>query len=115
MARIDTPAFGRACKHMQTFDLDAYLHVNSTILCLATRWKCPVCSSLIRPEDIVVDPLARRLLAATEADAVRIEPDGTIVTVGSLQDEDENDDEEDEEQEPRPALAVPIVMTVDDD
>jgi hypothetical protein len=66
MERIKTACIGRDCRHMQCFDLDAYLHVNSTILCLASRWKCPVCYGFVRPVDLVLDPFTRSVLDATE-------------------------------------------------
>ena len=37
--RISLPARGHDCKHIQCFDLEAYLQIN----CERGNWRCPVC------------------------------------------------------------------------
>ena len=37
--RINIPARGSACQHIQCFDLESYLQMN----CDRSTWKCPVC------------------------------------------------------------------------
>lgn len=37
--RITLPARGHDCKHIQCFDLEAYLQIN----CERGNWRCPVC------------------------------------------------------------------------
>lgn len=37
--RIQLPARGHECKHIQCFDLEAYLQIN----CEKGNWRCPVC------------------------------------------------------------------------
>lgn len=61
--RIGTPCIGVNCVHLQTFDLDSYLHVNSLTRSLATRWHCPVCNALTLPEDIIIDSFMSRILS----------------------------------------------------
>jgi hypothetical protein len=52
---IDTPVRGIECEHLQCYDADAYVDVNIKTRNVEKRWKCPVCSKLTRPEDLVVD------------------------------------------------------------
>ena len=60
---ISTPVRGVECEHLQCYDADAYVDVNIKTRNVEKRWKCPVCSKLARPEDLVVDEF---LLAGME-------------------------------------------------
>lgn len=41
--RITLPARGHDCKHIQCFDLEAYLQIN----CERGNWRCPVCKYVL--------------------------------------------------------------------
>jgi hypothetical protein len=49
--RIQLPARGAECKHIQCFDLEAYLKMN----CERCTWRCPVCNSNAQLEGLEVD------------------------------------------------------------
>ena len=66
-SHIQIPARGRDCPHLQTFDLESYLLANSKTEALNKRWCCPVCDRLVRPEHLVKDPHAKKLLQAAMA------------------------------------------------
>lgn len=52
---ICTPVRGVECEHLQCYDADAYIDVNIKTRNVEKRWQCPVCSKLVRPEDLIVD------------------------------------------------------------
>ena len=52
---ISTPVRGVECEHLQCYDADAYVDVNIKTRNVEKRWQCPVCSKLVRPEDLIVD------------------------------------------------------------
>ena len=52
---IDTPVRGIECEHLQCYDANSYVDVNIKIRNVEKRWRCPVCSKLARPEDLIVD------------------------------------------------------------
>ncbi|CAB1318885.1 unnamed protein product [Coregonus sp. 'balchen'] len=49
--RIQLPARGHDCRHIQCFDLESYLQLN----CERGTWRCPVCNSDY--EEITIDPV----------------------------------------------------------
>ncbi|EAA04283.4 AGAP007279-PA [Anopheles gambiae str. PEST] len=49
--RITLPARGHDCKHIQCFDLEAYLALN----CERGNWRCPVCSKPALTEGLEID------------------------------------------------------------
>lgn len=57
--RITLPARGAECRHIQCFDLEAYLQLN----CERTTWKCPVCGSNAQLEGLEVDQYIGIILA----------------------------------------------------
>lgn len=63
MCRIEHAAIGKDCKHIQPFDLTAYLTVNSQTRNINTRWKCPVCTYPLRTEDLQLDGYIQNILA----------------------------------------------------
>jgi len=42
--RISLPARGSECKHVQCFDLESYLQLNSE----RGAWRCPVCKYVVK-------------------------------------------------------------------
>lgn len=65
---IEESAIGKNCNHVQVFDLQAYIAVNQRMRSLDKRWTCPVCSSSLRPDDIVLDPFAQGILDTLRGD-----------------------------------------------
>ena len=64
---ISTPVRGLECEHLQCYDADAYVDVNIKTRNVEKRWQCPVCSKLVRPEDLIVDEfLAEGMKTAKE-------------------------------------------------
>ncbi|XP_070495304.1 zinc finger MIZ domain-containing protein 2 isoform X1 [Chironomus tepperi] len=49
--RITLPARGHDCKHIQCFDLEAYLQIN----CERGNWRCPVCNKPALTEGLEID------------------------------------------------------------
>jgi len=64
LARMKTPARGRRCQHLQCFDVEAYLTVNSR-MAFNQRWLCPVCNATTRPAELFIDAYLLRVLAKT--------------------------------------------------
>merc|ERR1712118_646287 len=63
--RMEVPARGRDCLHIQCFDLSAYLSSNQRMASLKKRWQCAVCSRIIKPSDLVVDSFNMEVLKGT--------------------------------------------------
>jgi hypothetical protein len=55
LCEIETPVRGIDCEHIQCYDADAYVDVNIRTRNVEKRWICPVCSKIVRPEDLIVD------------------------------------------------------------
>lgn len=51
LKRITLPARGHDCKHIQCFDLEAYLQIN----CERGNWRCPVCNKPALTEGLEID------------------------------------------------------------
>ncbi|XP_069773765.1 zinc finger MIZ domain-containing protein 1-like isoform X3 [Narcine bancroftii] len=71
--RIQLPARGHDCKHIQCFDLESYLQLN----CERGTWRCPVCNKTALLEGLEVDQYMWGILAAiqnTEFEEVTIDP-----------------------------------------
>lgn len=58
---LGLPARGRACRHVQCFDLEAYLRT-SVATTFHRRWHCPICDSWLPPCDLAVCSLTSELL-----------------------------------------------------
>jgi len=89
---IEEAAIGRHCNHVQVFDLAAYIAVNQRMRSLDKRWACPVCSIALRPDDVVLDPLAQGILDTLRGDedlveAVVFNENCTWRTISALKDE----------------------------
>ncbi|XP_059388865.1 zinc finger MIZ domain-containing protein 1-like [Carassius carassius] len=71
--RIQLPARGHDCKHVQCFDLESYLELN----CERGTWRCPVCNKPALLEGLEVDQYTWGVLNAlqnTEFEEVMIDP-----------------------------------------
>jgi len=66
LERIKTPARGKKCRHLQCFDLEAYLVSNQRIAAFNKRWRCPVCDLNVKPpNDLIIDAYHLKILAET--------------------------------------------------
>merc|ERR1712019_182610 len=93
---IEEAAIGRGCNHIQVFDLQAYIAVNQRMRSLDKRWTCPVCSLVLRPDDVVLDPFAQGILDTLRGDedmveAVVFHENCTWGTISALKDEKDRD------------------------
>ncbi|KAK1905763.1 Zinc finger MIZ domain containing protein 1 [Dissostichus eleginoides] len=71
--RIQLPARGHDCKHVQCFDLESYLQLN----CERGTWRCPVCNKTALLEGLEVDQYMWGVLNAiqnSEFEEVTIDP-----------------------------------------
>ncbi|RXN08943.1 zinc finger MIZ domain-containing 1 isoform X5 [Labeo rohita] len=71
--RIQLPARGHDCKHVQCFDLESYLELN----CERGTWRCPVCNKAALLEGLEVDQYMWGILNAlqnSEFEEVTIDP-----------------------------------------
>merc|ERR1712187_911867 len=60
--RIQTAAVGKHCRHLQCFDLEAYIRTTKLQSNFEQRWQCPTCTRRILPADISLDPLVQAIL-----------------------------------------------------
>eukprot|EP00927_Polykrikos_kofoidii_P035022 TRINITY_DN29606_c0_g2_i1.p1 TRINITY_DN29606_c0_g2~~TRINITY_DN29606_c0_g2_i1.p1 ORF type:complete len:880 (+),score=146.74 TRINITY_DN29606_c0_g2_i1:54-2642(+) len=77
--RVQIPVRGEQCMHLQCFGLGAYLESNMKMRALNNRWTCPVCSTVLKPQDLRVDAFVGRVLAETSShvEEVAITQDGS--------------------------------------
>ncbi|CAE8587317.1 unnamed protein product, partial [Polarella glacialis] len=69
LARIETPVRGHKCRHLQCFDLKAYLVSNQRMAVMNKRWACPVCSLILKPPaDLFIDMHMMQIMVQTEDD-----------------------------------------------
>ncbi|KAL0983689.1 hypothetical protein UPYG_G00131390 [Umbra pygmaea] len=71
--RIQLPARGHDCKHVQCFDLESYLQLN----CDRGTWRCPVCNKTALLEGLEVDQYMWGILNAiqnSEFEEVTMDP-----------------------------------------
>eukprot|EP00928_Gymnodinium_smaydae_P090831 TRINITY_DN7454_c1_g1_i7.p1 TRINITY_DN7454_c1_g1~~TRINITY_DN7454_c1_g1_i7.p1 ORF type:complete len:833 (+),score=176.08 TRINITY_DN7454_c1_g1_i7:168-2666(+) len=67
LAKIEVPARGRKCRHLQSFDLKGYVQSNSRMENINLRWRCPVCHlKLLPPKDLFIDTFLLNILGETE-------------------------------------------------
>ncbi|PFH31328.1 MIZ/SP-RING zinc finger domain-containing protein [Besnoitia besnoiti] len=96
--RIEVPCRGRACRHLQCYDLAGYLLVTKNTKAFNTRWKCPECHLYVRPDELVVDGFVQKVLSNTdeEATVVELEPDASfrVVTEKELKEESKRAEEQ---------------------
>jgi len=69
--RIWAPVRGITCKHLQCFDLEAYLETSSRAA-FHRRWHCPVCDKLLYPAELAVCGLTRLLLKHTASSVAAV-------------------------------------------
>merc|ERR1719262_980341 len=72
MVRPDKPARGMQCRHLQCFDLAAFLESNQQMKAINNRWSCPVCSLVLKPIDLLIDLFIAQILASTKNDAEEV-------------------------------------------
>ncbi|CBZ56311.1 Suppressor of variegation 2-10, isoform E,related [Neospora caninum Liverpool] len=89
--RIEVPCRGRACMHLQCYDLAGYLLVTKNTKAFNTRWKCPECHLYVRPDELVIDGFVQKILSGTDEDAtvVELQADASfrVVTEDELKEE----------------------------
>ncbi|XP_055819605.1 E4 SUMO-protein ligase PIAL2 isoform X2 [Solanum dulcamara] len=73
--RIKTPVKGRSCKHLQCFDFDNYIDINSR----RPSWRCPHCNQHVCFTDIHIDQDMVKVLKEVSEDVtdVMISSDGS--------------------------------------
>eukprot|EP00930_Biecheleria_cincta_P013295 TRINITY_DN11929_c0_g1_i1.p1 TRINITY_DN11929_c0_g1~~TRINITY_DN11929_c0_g1_i1.p1 ORF type:complete len:468 (-),score=85.07 TRINITY_DN11929_c0_g1_i1:206-1558(-) len=59
--RLRVPVRGLHCRHLQAFELEAFLVTNAAIS-FQRRWRCPVCDAALKPEQLAVCKLTTHLL-----------------------------------------------------
>lgn len=67
--RLDVPARGLKCEHVECFDLREYLQLNYSKH--VTKWTCPICSCAINSKQIVVDRCIALILASCTEDIIQ--------------------------------------------
>lgn len=77
------PVRGEECRHLQCFGLGAYLESNMKMRSMNNRWTCPVCSNVLKPEDLRIDSFVERVLAETadHIEEVLIMQDGSYKVI----------------------------------
>lgn len=79
MDRVHVPVRGKECQHLQCFSLEAYISSNRAMRAFNNRWQCPVCTLILRPQDLCHDPYVARVAQGTapEIEEVLIAHDGS--------------------------------------
>ncbi|KAI3691812.1 hypothetical protein L6452_31614 [Arctium lappa] len=90
--RIKTPVKGQLCKHLQCFDFDNYLGMNSR----RPLWRCPHCSQSVCFDDIRIDQNMVLKEVGANVSHVKISADGLWEAIS------EGDDHSDKPQEKAP-------------
>mmetsp|Transcript_17406 Transcript_17406/g.40674 ORF Transcript_17406/g.40674 Transcript_17406/m.40674 type:complete len:793 (+) Transcript_17406:90-2468(+) len=87
--RVDVPARGENCRHLQCFGLIAYLESNLKMRSLNNRWTCPVCGMILKPRELRIDGLVQRILDETDSNVeeVLILDDGSYRAVSGESEE----------------------------
>jgi hypothetical protein len=111
--RMKTPVRGKKCKHLQSFDLEAYLVANQKMAVINKRWLCPVCNLVVKPPgDLFIDTLLVSVLAETGELDEEVAFDNTASwTVTSVAEPPSEDSEDAFE----PPAAVPVQQEIADD
>lgn len=81
MTRLTTPARGQKCRHLECFDLNAYIELARTTT--HPRWTCPRCNGPARPHQLQVDSWVMDVLEKSPSDRLEVEvqPDGQFGAV----------------------------------
>lgn len=78
--RIGTPARSERCKHVECFDLDAFLQCQRASR--TPKWQCPICSTDARPHRLrICTWFVQALELPEEEREVQLEPDGSLTRV----------------------------------
>uniref|UniRef100_A0A4W3HA06 Zinc finger, MIZ-type containing 1a n=1 Tax=Callorhinchus milii TaxID=7868 RepID=A0A4W3HA06_CALMI len=73
--RIQLPARGHDCKHVQCFDLESYLQLN----CERGTWRCPVCNWRTILNKVTIDPTCSWRPVPLKSDIhIKDDPDGPL-------------------------------------
>jgi len=97
LTKIRTPARGKKCKHLQCFDLEAYLMANQKMAVMNKRWLCPVCDMSTKPPgDLFIDTFLVQVLAETSEMAEEVAFDGDANWTVTAMREPASDDSEPE-------------------
>jgi len=78
--RVNVPARGRDCSHIQCFDLESYLKLNVD----EVIWTCPVCSKSAIVEGLEVDQYLWQMLTTlckTETEEITIDSNASWIPV----------------------------------
>ncbi|KAJ8538641.1 hypothetical protein K7X08_029937 [Anisodus acutangulus] len=86
--RIKTPVKGHSCKHLQCFDFDNYIDINSR----RPSWRCPHCNQHVCFTDIRIDQDMVKVLKEVSEDVtdVMISSDGSLKAIMESDDHTEN-------------------------
>ena len=82
MRRLAVPARGASCRHLECFDLSAFLECAKATA--FPRWVCPICSAAAQPVELRVDPWTASALESLPAESsseVEVQPDGSFAAV----------------------------------
>uniref|UniRef100_A0A8C9HGE6 GATA zinc finger domain-containing protein 14-like n=1 Tax=Piliocolobus tephrosceles TaxID=591936 RepID=A0A8C9HGE6_9PRIM len=71
--RILIPCRGVNCSHLQCFDLKSFIDVTKKTKAFNNRWKCPICSLVLRPKDLVVDTFITYVLSEVPQNIKEVE------------------------------------------
>lgn len=117
--RIKTPVKGHSCKHLQCFDFDNYIDINSR----RPSWRCPTCNQHVCFTDIHIDQDMVKVLKEVSEDVT----DVIISSDGSWKAIMESDDYAEKPRDKTPDIAqdsprrgsdgpsnAPVDLTVDD-
>ncbi|XVF51411.1 hypothetical protein PTKIN_Ptkin04bG0183200 [Pterospermum kingtungense] len=117
--RIKTPAKGHACKHLQCFDFNNYVDINSR----RPSWRCPHCNQHVCYTDIRIDQNMVKVLkeVAEDVSDVIISADGSWKVV--LENDDDMDElhdkilnsQKDGSEQPESSKGVPVVLDLTQD
>ena len=79
--RLTLPARGVSCRHLECFDLEAYVDLAKTTS--HPRWTCPLCAAPARPHQLRVDSWLANVLEVSPPDRaeVEVQPDGSFGAV----------------------------------
>ncbi|KAF4659976.1 hypothetical protein FOL46_006359 [Perkinsus olseni] len=64
--RMDNPARGRDCSHIQCFDLEWFIRAQKMMGAFNNRWKCAICDTVLRPDAMLIDGYILGILRSTE-------------------------------------------------
>ncbi|CEP07124.1 hypothetical protein [Parasitella parasitica] len=91
--RMSQPVRGVNCKHIDCFDLDAYLMVNKVE---NPTWACPHCNNITGPTSLARDLLVEQFLTTLPKRASEIEFVGNHTNFKTVRLEDPDSDDEDD-------------------